>query len=273
MKIIQLFFFLLPLFFLAQPNCKAYLYSGDTLKFKACILVEDANKKHYQFSKEFQQTLDEAINICPSFAYAYKEKAAAYVKSGDFITWKKLIDNAVKYAPKEFLPDRASLRYKFFADYKGAIDDINLLDSLVDYDIGYSINGTYHLNIVKGLCYKKIGLKKKAISIIENQLKKNNEFLGAYDYLHLGVLFLETNQIDQAITCFNRQRKEYNLAENSFYTALAYKKKNNTEYYLKFLKEAKYLYENEKRMFDPYNQLIDEIFLKTIENELILAEK
>ena len=168
----------------AQPNCEAYKYLGDTLKYEACKKAMEI-KGHYQFSKEYQTILDESIEIDPTFDYPYWAKSVAYLKSGDFVTWKKLIDKAVELNPKERLGYRGWCRYQFFRDYKGAIEDIERLDSLVDYDIGQSQNGTYHLNIAKGLCYKALGEKEKAIEIIENQIKLNEQedFVGANDYL------------------------------------------------------------------------------------------
>jgi len=89
----------------AQPNCEAYLYYKDTLKYKACKKTEQIEGL-YQFSKEYQQILDEAIAIDPTFAYAYNRKSVAYLKSGDFITWKALTDKAVQYDPLEYLGHR-----------------------------------------------------------------------------------------------------------------------------------------------------------------------
>src|SRR5690606_11486794 len=136
-------------FLTAQPNCEVYKFSGDTLKYKACKKAMEVSG-HYQFSKEYQTILDEAIKIDPTFDYAYWAKSIAYLKSGDFITWKTLIDKAVELNANEHLGYRGWCRYQFFRDYKGAIADIEKLDSLVTYDIGQSQNGTYHLNIAKG---------------------------------------------------------------------------------------------------------------------------
>ena len=152
----------------AQVNCKAFLYYGDTLKYNACLKAQE-RKGHYQFSRVFQQKLDESIEIDSTYSYAYTDKSIAYLKSGDFITWKELIDKAVKFDVKENLGYRAWCRYQFFRDYNGAIKDIEKLDSLVSYDIGYGANGDYHLNIVKAICFKAIGKKQEAIKIIENQ--------------------------------------------------------------------------------------------------------
>ena len=256
----------------SQPNCEAYKYYGDTLKYNACNKAMEI-KGHYQFSKKYQIILDESIKIDPTFDYAYWAKSFAYLKSGDFVTWKKLIDKAVEYNPKEYLGYRGWCRYQFFRDYKGAIKDIEKLDSLVDYDLGQSQNGTYHLNIAKGLCYKAIGEKKKAIAIIEKQIKRNEEkdFVGANDYLHLGVLYLETGKFEKAVETFKKQLLNIELAENQYYLALAYQKLDKPSESKSCLEKAKELYNEERKMFDPYSNPMDKIYLEDIENEIKTA--
>ena len=258
----------------SQPNCEAYKYYGNTLKYEACKKAEQT-ENYYQFSKRFQEILDESILIDSTFAYAYREKSVAYLKSGDFINWKKLMDKAVKFAPKENLGYRGWCRYQFFRDYKGAIEDIEKLDTLVNYDIGQSINGTYHLNIAKGLCYKAIGKKEKAIKIIEKQLKLNEQkdFVGEYDYLHLGVLYLETERLENAIEMFKKQSKTNELSENQYYLALTFLKLDKTSEYKSSLIKAKELYIETRKMFDSYSNPMDKIYLETIENEIKKAHK
>ena len=251
----------------AQPNCEAYKYHGDDLKYRACKVAEK-RAGHYQFSRAYQEALDEALAIDSTFAYAYKVKSTAYLKSGDFITWKELIDQAVKYDPEGELFYRASCRYQFFRDYQGEIDDIDLLDSLVDYDIGYSQNGDYHLNIVKALCYKGIGSPNRALEIFEEQLCDSTHFTGIYDYLHLGVLYLEMGNYSKALESFKRQELENDIAENRYYSALAYKAIGNRKKWLENLELAKKKHEQRERMFDPYTENMDQIFLSDILNEI-----
>jgi len=256
----------------AQPNCEAYKYYGDTLKYEACKKAMET-KGNYQFSREYQTILDESLTIDPTFDYAYWAKSIAYLKSGDFVTWKKLIDKTVEYKPKEHLGYRGWCRYQFFRDYKGAIEDIEKLDSLVDYDIGQSQNGTYHLNIAKGLCYKGIGEKEKAIKIIETQIKLNEEedFVGTYDYLHLGVLYLEMERFEKAIEVFKKQSKTNELAENQYYSALTFLKLDKSTEYKSCLEKAKELYIEGRKMSDPYSNPMDKIYLENIENEIKTA--
>lgn len=81
------------------------------------------------------------------------------LKAGNFVGWNRYINAAVRYDSANYLRLRASCRGKFFADYQGAIDDIDSLDALVDYDIGFIHNGDYHLNTYKAICYINSSLK------------------------------------------------------------------------------------------------------------------
>lgn len=250
-----------------QPNCEAYKYYGDMSKFEACKKAEESGR-YYQFTKEYQEILDAALEIDSTYAYAYQAKGYGYLKSGDFISWEKLMGNAVRYEPALHLGYRGWCRYQFFRDYKGAIEDIERLESLVKGDIGFGQNGDYHLKIAKALCYKAIGEKNRAIEIIEDQLGLEDHFIGLYDYLHLGILYLETNQLDKALLAFQNQEKENTLAENEFYRALVYKAKNDKTMCNKYLQKALELYQNGRHMFDPYTHQMDRIFLSDIKTEI-----
>jgi len=261
---------LLILFFTspAQINCEAFKYYGDSLKYQACLKTEET-EGHYQFSREYQEILDEALAIDSTYDKAYYAKSIAYLKSGDFVTWKKLIDKAVELDPESYLGYRGWCRYQFFRDYEGAIQDIEQLDDLVEYDIGVSKNGTYHLNIAKGLCYKAIGEKDKALDIIEAQIRLNEaeNFIGPYDYIHLGVLFLEKSRYQDALEVFEKQSKTNETAENEYYSALAFKALQKNTEYLAAVESAKTLYYAGKKMNDPYSNPLDKIFIAAIEEE------
>ena len=252
----------------AQDNCQAFMHYGDTLQYEACMIIKEVDVHYYQFSKEYHEIMDRAIAKCPYYATAYHGKSVAYLKSGDFVTWKSLIDKAVQLKPEEYLSNRAWCRYQFFGDHQGAIDDIERLDSLVSYDIGYVTNGDYHLNMAKAICYKAIGDREKAIEIIENHINTKGYSIGLYDYLHLGVLYLEDGQYQKAIDTFKIQESENNMAENQFYLALAHKNLNQLSEYEAHLRLSKKLYEQGRKLNDPYTHHADKIYKKQIDSEL-----
>lgn len=258
---------LLPLCASAQPNCNVYLYEGDTLQYRACVLSETINDRYYQFTREFQMAFDEVLAICPYFAYAYSEKSVAYLKSGDFITWKQLIDQAVLYDAKGYLGYRGWCRYQFFRDYTGAIADIERLDSLLNSDIGYSVNGDYHLNFAKALCYSALGQKQKAIDIMENQLLQEGYAPGLYDYYQLGVTYFQINNLEKAQWCFEQQSRVNELAENAYYWAKLKKQTGDTRAFETIKAKAIDLYNQKKILNDPYTEHLNKVYLDEIKKE------
>jgi tetratricopeptide (TPR) repeat protein len=272
MKNLCLFLSLMSIKAVAQPNCNAYLYYGDSLKYKACVVAEK-RQGYYQFSKEYQKALDEALAIDPGFSFAYEAKSTAYLKSGDFVTWFQLMNKAVALDPKEHLPYRGWCRYQFFRDYEGAIQDIEKLDSLSKYDIGHSVNAEYHLHIARALCYKFIGQKQKAISIIEEQLNTAGYDPGLFDYLHLGVLYWEVKDLTKAEASLKKQEEINDLAENRYYLARVYLSQQNTAKAKELLLIAKSKYNKESRMTDPYTCHADKIYMDDIEAALTMLEK
>lgn len=252
---------------LRQDNCNVFLANGDSCRYKACKFLEDS-PNYFQLTKKYHENKDKAIELCPEYAVIYKQKSTAYLKTGDFINWKILIDKAVELNPKQNLDYRGWCRFQFFRDYKGAIQDIEKLDNLLDYDIGYCQNGDYHLNIAKGLCYKMIGERTKAIHIIKSQIEKDTNLVGIFDYLHLGVLYLENKEFKKAITTLEKQTVINDLAENNYYLALAYKAIGKQNNYLEYLKKSRKLYLSGNIMVDIYTHHVDKIYLKEIEYEM-----
>jgi tetratricopeptide (TPR) repeat protein len=259
---------------LSSQNCNAFLMAGDTLQFRACKIAERANR-YYQYSREYQVTLDSALMVCPYFSYGYRAKSTAYLKSGDFVRWKRLIDEAVKYNTKEFLAYRAWCRYQFFRDYTGAIADLEWLEQLTGPLIEYSVDGNYHLTIAKGLCYKAGSNVEKAIAVISTQLEVANYEAGIFDYLHLGVLYLEASQYAKAIDALKRQEAMNNLAECQYYLALTYQLSGSSDLSYQAIRSAEQLYEKGMRLQDVYTEMQDKVYFAQIldfKNQLLSAK-
>ena len=268
MKKILLILLFFPFIMYSQVNCMAYLYKGDTANYKACILVEKIDSLHPdQFSRGFHEIYDEALKISLNFDYAYRKKSTAYLKSGDFITWKKLIDKAVELNWRSNLGYRGWCRYQFFRDYEGAIKDIELLDSLVKYDIGYSQNGHYHLNFAKGICYSAIAQKQKAIEVFNQQLNSSNYEAGLYDYFQLGVTYFEVKDYSNALLCFEKQARINPLADNEYFRGKTYKVLKNMTEYEKSKELALRLFKENKKLFDPYTHHFNKVYYDSIVND------
>lgn len=253
-------------------NCNVFLYQKDTLQYEACLIAEDAYQ-YYQYSREYQEILDKAIEKCPHFSFAYRNKSTAYLKSGDFITWKYLIDKAVEYDFRENIGYRGWCKFQFFRDYQGAIDDIEALEAVSKGNIGYSAGGQYHLKVAKALCYKQLGEIDKAISIMEQYMIDSTNQISVFDHLHLGVMYLETGTYDKAITQLNLQSKQNDLAENQFYLALCHQKMGNTDMFTIHITKAKEMYLRNQKMIFHYTEPIDRVYLEEMDKALSLAKE
>lgn len=248
-------------------NCDLYLQEGDTLRHKACLKMDEAGY-HYQFKREFQQILDTASQIDPTYYMPYKEKAVAYLKSGDFISWKRLIDRAVEADAKACLGYRASCRYQFFRDYEGCIKDIEQLDEMVDYDIGEIHNGDYHLHVIRAISYDALGDTDGAIEILNKHFSVENYFALLYDYLLQGMFYLKKKEYEQAKVFFEKQVEINDIAENQFYLAKVYEAMGDGEEAKRCLLKASEKYEMQYRMYDPYTEPYGKIYRSDIDDFL-----
>ncbi len=249
----------------AQPNC--LVYKNDEACYESCQLSMRAIQ-YTQGSYQSQQYFDQSIERCETFAYAYMEKAVPYLKRGQFIEWKRLIDQAVALDPEEYLGYRGWCRLQFLRDYEGAIKDIEALENLVSYDIGPCQTGDYYLKIALALCYKKLGKVDKAKEIFETEQAKEGYAPGLYDYYHFGVLEYELKNYDEAITYFKKQIEvnDY-LGETYYFMAKAYQGLDQLDLYKQYLKIAEDYYRQGKIRTDIYAEMIDKIYLLDILEE------
>ena len=138
---------------------------------------------------------------------------------------------------------------------------------MTNYNIGYSANGDYHLNIAKGICYSSIKQKQKAIKIFLDQINTRDYPTGLYDYYQLGVIYFETNDFQNALKAFEKQSEINEFADNAYYKCKIYKILKNETEYRKYKGIALKLYAENKKMFDPYTRHFNSIYYETIVNE------
>ncbi|WP_223609137.1 tetratricopeptide repeat protein [Chryseobacterium sp. OSA05B] len=243
---------------IAQVNCNAV--EGENCK-KACELYNWASDR--QGTRESQEAFDKAIGLCPDFSNSYMEKAVPYLKNGDFVTWKVLIDKAVAVDPKMHLGYRGCCKFQFLRDYKGAVQDLEELKKYYPEDLGRSLNGDYHLEVVKAMSYSALGQKEKAAAIIEKALLSKGYFKGMYDHYQLGVTYFELGRYDKASENFEKQSKEYDFAENIYFKSKVSKIRNKDYLDLKTL--ALRTYDEGKTMKDVYTHHFNKVYRKQIE--------
>lgn len=254
---------LLPL--VAQDNCNVFLWEGDTAKYTACTYLENAPRR-YQLTFAHHAIRDSAIRIAPHYDYPYWSKSIAFLKTGDFLNWKILIDQAVERNEIKHLGYRGWCRFQFFRDYEGAISDLERLEDIMGMsDIGICQNGMYHLQVAKALCYKLIGNPEEAIALIERQIAADPDYVGAYDYLHLGVLYLEAGELDKARLNLEKQEAMNPLAENAYYQAMVSESTGDKGRAITLLEESLNRYDQGYYMYDPYTHQVDKVFRVEIE--------
>ena len=249
----------------SQYNCEAFKMMGDECKYEACKFIE-SQQNYFQLLKEYHDKYNRALEICPDYHPAYKAKSTAYLKTGDFITWMKLMNKAVELSPLDNLDYRGWCRFQFFRDYKGAIADIERLQDVVGVNAGFGQNGMYHLNVTRALCYKMIGERTKAIQIMEDHLQ--NDFMtGLYIQYHLGILYYEEGHFDKALNAFKLQTQEYAFAENEYYKSLVYKALSQPANQKEAIKKSLETYKEGVFMSDVYSHQVDKIYLIEVEEE------
>ena len=243
----------------SQVNCNAI--EGADCK-KACEIYNKVSD--YQGWDVSQEGFNEAIKLCPNFDQAYREKSVPFLKRGDFITWRKLIDKAVEINPNGNLGYRAWCRFQFLRDYKGCLEDLIKFDSIRKGDVGYSQNGDYQLNIVKAMCYSGLNQKERAVKIIEKQLLEPDYHIGFYDYYQLGATYFQLKNYKKAEENFEKQSKLFDFAENIYFKAEILKIKKQNFSSLKNL--ALKTYDEGKVLNDPYTHHFNKIYREQIQN-------
>jgi len=262
--------YLLSVFFLMMvhctvlaQNCKAFLQEQDTIRYLACRVAEQ-RAGHDQYSKAYQDALDRALNICPEYAPGYALKSTAYLKSGDLITWKYLIDQAVHWDPQSYLAYRAACRYQFFGDYHGALVDMALWDERYPGLDAFDPSGTYHIDLLRAFCWHALGQHEKAFELIGQRIARAGPQVGWYDHLHLGIMAYFCGKSEESLEALNKQSGIYNLAENQYYLAKIHFARREKSQAIEALQKADDLYRQGRHLKDPYTSMAHRIYLEDI---------
>lgn len=219
---------------IAQVNCHAV--EGENCK-KACELYNwDSGR---QISRESRGAFDRAIGVCPDFSNSYMEKAVPYLKNGDFVTWKILIDKAISANPKMHLGYRGLYKFQFLRDDNTAVLDLESLKKHDPNDLGRSVSKNYHPPVVKAVFYSVLGQKERTADSIEKLLASKSYFNGMYDHYQLGVTYFELGRCYETSENFEKHSRDA-FAENIYFKSKVSKIRNKDYLDLKTLALRKY---------------------------------
>lgn len=266
-----IFFF--PVIGAAQYNCSIY---PDSNMARACR-VYNAVDSFYQGSPKCQYYLDSAIALCPAFAPAWREKSVPYLKRGDFVTWRKLMDKAVELDPFQFLPIRGWCRFKFLRDYEGALADLKRFDTLSAFGHNYSNDGNYELHVVMALCERELGHTDAAfryftLGIDSVAAQQGSAFVGLYGYVHLAVTKMAIKDYNGALRALQQENLQYDkFAETYYYIGVIYGLTGKKDLAKTNLLQAKALLNDHSGKYhfnDIYCEIPDTIYGSDIETAL-----
>ena len=253
-------------------NCTLYPVGSPCRQ--ACDLYESPPQPEArQGSAQSQREFDHLIALCPSFAPAWHEKAVPYLKRGDFGTWKRLIDEAVRLQPKLYLAYRGWCYFHFLRDYERATADLTQVLAEARDQLCANNDGDYDLRIVLALCKRELGDRAGALALFTAgiQLGEAQQRVGLYDYLHRGVTRLQVGDYVGAVQDLQREQQQVKqLAETHYYLGVAYQRQGQRYLARQQLTLAQTLFEQGHYRHDSYSESVDAVYPADV--QLALAQ-
>ncbi|MCB0382350.1 MAG: tetratricopeptide repeat protein [Psychroserpens sp.] len=206
-----------------------------------------------------------ATEIDSTYQQAVYELSVAYLKRGLPHKWKPQYTKAVRLDSVQRIPWRGYLYLWFYRDYKKAIADFDLSDTLtpdfIDAPQGHSVD------YWRGICY--LGLKDYKNSIayfdkyINTEIKESGEdWVEVTAFLYRGIAYFETGNFEAALLNFNKQL-QYSRdlsADAKYYKAQILYSKGNIEEATALIDEAINDYEVGYYNNRPYVETLRQIY-------------
>ena len=165
---------------------------------------------------------DSLIAACPTFAYAYQQKAMPLIKTGKYEETFALLNRAVALDPNHWLAYRGFLKCIFTKDYDGALLDFEQAARLKPN--GREMDHTYPF--FRGLCQLELGRFARAEAEFNRDLAQQRGADGKGDVhfntlLYVGIAYLEMKKHDLAATHLQQCLRAYpQHPEANYYAAL-----------------------------------------------------
>lgn len=236
-----------------------------------------ARDYYYQSSEMHRIYKDSALMANPERKDIVQTYSYSYKKAGEHIKAMKLLNKAVEMDLKQ--GKTAALEYKawsmlyFYRDYEVAIKDVDLILEMKKEEPLKACHGEICL-LLKGQALYQLKRYDEAIETLEKLLELDKQ--RGFDpldnflvYFYLGRSYTEINNIDKAIEYYETQLAVYdNFTEMHYQLGKIYLDLNNLDKATLHLNKAKELIGNGTKMYEPYIERFDEVFVEEIDFEL-----
>lgn len=234
----------LPVFSVAQPkisgsnsNSNRVLSSTDSLRLKGYISSAFSSRLG---SSRRQLYLDSALQISPTEAYFWQQKAMPLYKAKKYEVGMSFLDSAVKYNAFEYLDYRGFMKCIFQKSYHQALQDFNKATTLKGN--GQVMDHSYVF--YKGLCYLQLTQYDSAQHLFEKVVSEKRKVYGdawlhPTELFYLAIAFYEKEEYTRAIQYLDEALKLYKeFSDAEYYKSLCLKDSGKFEEALKVMEAA-----------------------------------
>jgi tetratricopeptide (TPR) repeat protein len=214
--------------------------------------LERIHKTVSTFTAEGQAALDSASWIDPTNSQIWQQKSMPYLKTGDFMSWRKFINKAVDNAPEKYLAYRGFCAMIFVKDYESALLDFEKRQKLSPKEAIHEMD--HALEFWRGLCYLELGNLDSARFFMEKSLKnqldlRTAEWAHYNDFFYLGVIYYELNDLTKAHYYIDASLKNYaQFPDAHYYKALILNKLGKSGEALEHLAQIENAWKKRYRM-------------------------
>jgi len=242
----------------------------------------DLSMTEYQTSEMHRIYKDSALMANPNHAEYTERYSYSYKKAGEHIQAMKLLNKAVALDLKNNKTN--ALEYKawsmlyFYRDYEATIKDVDLIEKINSHLTLSPCHGEPCL-LLKGQAQYQLGRYAEAIETLENLLyldeKRGFDPLDNFlAYFYIARSYTKWNKIDKAIAYYKKQLAVYdNYTEMHYQLGVIYLDLNAIEKATLHLNKAKSLIDKGIKMYEPYIERFDEVFVEEIDLELERLKK
>lgn len=232
---------------------------------------------YYQTSEMHRIYKDSALMANPERKDIVQTYSYSYKKAGEHIKAMKLLNKAVAMDLEK--NRTAALEYKawsmlyFYRDYEAAIKDVDLILEMKKEQPLIACHGEPCL-LIKGQALYQLGKNQETIETLEKLLELDKKrgfdpldnFLA---YFYIARSYTKIGNIDKAIEYYQNQLAVYdNFTEMHYQLGKIYLDKNEIEKADLHLNKAKKLIEKGTKIYEPYIERFDEVFVEEIDLEL-----